>query len=111
MAVDPVVFRYSSILVRWYGLMIAAGIALGILVALREARRRGVDVDATYNAALAAIVGGIFGARLFHVLDRIDFYLQNPSSMLAVQQGGLAMWGAIVGGGLAAALYCRYAGL
>ncbi len=110
-AIDPVLFRFGTILVRWYGVAIAAGIALGIVVALREARRKGVDVDATYNTALWAVVVAIFGARLFHVLDRLDFYLQNPASAFSIQQGGLAMWGAIAGGFAAGALYCRWAKL
>jgi phosphatidylglycerol:prolipoprotein diacylglycerol transferase len=111
MAVDPVIFRYSSIAIRWYGLMIALGIAAGIYVALRESRRLGIDEDATYNTALWGVVGAIVGARLFHVVDRFDFYLQNPSTIFALQQGGLAIWGAVIGGLVAGGLYCRYAGL
>jgi phosphatidylglycerol:prolipoprotein diacylglycerol transferase len=110
-AIDPVLIHIGTILVRWYGVAIAVGIALGIVLALREARRKGVDVDATYNTALWSVVIAIVGARLFHVVDRIDFYLQNPSSALSIRQGGLAMWGAIVGGSVAGALYCRWAKL
>jgi phosphatidylglycerol:prolipoprotein diacylglycerol transferase len=56
-------------------------------------------------------MGAVVGARLFHVVDRIDFYLQNPASILAIQQGGLAIWGGVAGGIAAGALYCRLAGL
>jgi phosphatidylglycerol:prolipoprotein diacylglycerol transferase len=110
-AIDPVLFELGAFAVRWYGLMIAAGIALGVLVALREARRLGVSEDATYSCALWGTLGGLAGARLFHVVDRTDFYLQNPAAALAIQQGGLAVWGAVVGGVAAGALYCRLAGL
>lgn len=110
-AVDPVIFRYSSIAIRWYGVAIAVGIALGIWVALREARRLGLDEDAVYNTALWGVVGGLLGARLFHVLDRIDFYIQNPATVLSIQQGGLAVWGGVIGGVAAGALYCRWAKL
>jgi phosphatidylglycerol---prolipoprotein diacylglyceryl transferase len=109
--IDPVIFRYSSIAIRWYGVMIALGIALGIWVALREARRVGLDEDAVYNTALWGVVGGLLGSRLFHVLDRIDFYLQNPSTVLSIQQGGLAIWGGVIGGLAAGAAYCRWAKL
>src|SRR5262245_35536554 len=91
--------------------MIAAGIALGVLVALREARRVGVAEDAVYSCALWGTIGGLVGARLFHVVDRIDFYIQNPLAALAIQEGGLAVWGAVVGGVAAGALYGRLAGL
>lgn len=111
MGVDPVIFRYGSIAVRWYGVAIALGIALGIYVALREARRLGLDEDRVYNTALWGVIGGLLGARLFHVVDRLDFYLQNPSTVLAIQQGGLSIWGGVVGGVLAGAAYCRWAKL
>jgi phosphatidylglycerol:prolipoprotein diacylglycerol transferase len=109
-AVDPVLFQIGELAVRWYGLMIALGIALGVAVALREARRVGVSEDATYSCALWGTLGALIGARLFHVLDRVDFYLQNPAAALAVQQGGLAVWGAVIGGLAAGSLYCRFTG-
>jgi phosphatidylglycerol:prolipoprotein diacylglycerol transferase len=111
MAIDPVLFQVGSITIRWYGLMIATGIALGIYVALRETRRKGIGEEQTYNCAMWGVIGAIVGARLFHVVDRIDFYLQNPASILAFQQGGLAIWGGVLGGIGAGALYCRQAGL
>lgn len=109
--IDPVVFRYGSIAVRWYGVAIALGIALGVFVALREARRLALDEDAVYNTALWGVVGGLIGARIFHVVDRLDFYLQNPSTVMALQQGGLSVWGGVVGGVLAGAAYARWAKL
>jgi phosphatidylglycerol:prolipoprotein diacylglycerol transferase len=110
-AVDPVLLNLGDLSVRWYGLMIAVGIVLGVALALREARRLGVSEDATYSCALWGTLGALIGARLFHVLDRVDFYLQNPAAVLALQQGGLAIWGAVVGGVAAGSLYCRFAGL
>lgn len=111
MAIDPVLVKAGPIVVRWYGLMIATGIALGLAVALREARRTGISEDAVYSCALWGVIGAIVGARLVHVIDRLDFYLQNPATILAIQQGGLAIWGGVAGGVLAGALYCRVTGL
>src|SRR5262249_27491597 len=111
MAIDPVLVQLGPVTIRWYGLMIAIAIALGIYVALREARRKGISEDQTYNSAMWGVMGAVVGARLFHVVDRIDFYLENPASILAIQQGGLAIWGGVAGGIAAGALYCRMAGL
>src|SRR5437899_6272872 len=111
MAIDPVLVQVGSLTVRWYGLAIATAIALGIYVARREARRLGIGEDQTYNCALWGVAGAIVGARLFHVVDRIDFYLQKPGAILAIQQGGLAIWGGVFGGLAAGALYCRIARL
>jgi phosphatidylglycerol:prolipoprotein diacylglycerol transferase len=109
--IDPVLLRLGPLSLRWYGLMIALGIVLGLVVARREARRLGLAEDALYGLALWGTLGGLVGARLFHVLDRIDFYIQNPGAVLSLQQGGLAVWGAVVGGVAAGGLHCRLAGL
>ncbi len=106
-AIDPVIVRLGPLAVRWYGLMIALAIALGVSLALREARRKGLDEEKAYATALWGVVGAIVGARLFHVVDRLDFYLQNPTLILAVQQGGLAIWGGIIGGLAGGLLYAR----
>ncbi len=108
MAVDPVLFSAGAVTIRWYGLMIAIGIALGVYVALREAKRVYVHEDAVYNCALWGVAGAIVGARGFHVIDRIDFYIQNPAAILAFQQGGLAIWGGLFGGLAAGMLYCVF---
>ena len=110
MAVDPVLLSIGPVTIRWYGLMIAVGIALGVYVALREAQRMRVHEDAIFNCALWGVLGAILGARGFHVVDRIDFYLQNPAAILAFQQGGLAIWGGLLGGIAAGAAYCLVTG-
>ena len=110
MAVDPVLLSIGPVTIRWYGLMIAVGIALGVYVALREAKRLHVHEDAIFNCALWGVLGAIVGARGFHVIDRIDFYIQNPAAILAFQQGGLAIWGGLIGGVTAGAIYCFVTG-
>lgn len=110
-AIDPVAVRLGPVSLRWYGVLIALGITAGLYLALREARRRGMDEDAVYSAALWAIVAGVLGARLFHVVDKLDYYLQNPYLLISLGQGGLAMWGGIFGGLLAVWLYSRRHGL
>lgn len=110
-AIDPVAFAVGPIVVRWYGLMIALGLASGIAVAVRESRRRSISEDTTYACAMWGMLGAVVGARLFHVVDRLDFYLQNPGAVLALQNGGLAIWGGVLGGLGVGALYCRLASI
>src|SRR3990172_2410234 len=108
---DPVIFRLGHFAVNWYGLFIAIGILAAFWLAGREGRRRGLDAEAISTLGLWGILGGIVGARLFHLIDNWPAYAANPSAIFALQNGGLAIWGGIVGGAVAGGLYARRRGL
>jgi phosphatidylglycerol:prolipoprotein diacylglycerol transferase len=100
--IDPVLVTIGGIKIHWYGIMIAIGLYAGIQVALRDAPRRGIDRDQLMNVALLAAILGIVGGRLYYVVqNNPSFFLQHPSQILAVWQGGMAFYGAIFGGALA----------
>lgn len=80
-----------------YGLLIGLAILLSIEVA-KKAKTRKITEEEIERTAWLVVAGGILGARIYHVLDHIDYYLQNPGLILAVWQGGLGIWGAIWGG-------------
>ncbi len=109
--IDPVLISIGHYSLRWYSVMIALAIVVGTFVGLREARRRGIAEDDVYSFLTWAIIAGIVGARLFHVVDKLDYYLSNPMAILAFQEGGLAIYGAVAGGLLAGAIFCRYRGI
>src|SRR5579864_6743468 len=82
--------------------MIALGLYAGIQVALRDSPRRGIGRDQLLNVALVAAVLGIIGGRLYYVVqNNPSFFLHHPAQILAVWQGGMAFYGAIIGGGIA----------
>src|SRR3989337_2548372 len=103
--IDPVIVHVGTFELRWYGLMIMAAVLVGIWVASIDGKRRGISVDAVYSLGLWGVIGGIIGARLFHVLDKWEYYLANPLQSLAFQQGGLAIWGGVFGGMVGAVVY------
>ena len=105
--IDPVIIQVGGFALRWYSLTFTGGIALAIWLTLREAKRKGLDTDKVTTVALWAVVGGLVGARLFHVVDRWDYYLSNPLEIVMVNHGGLAIWGGLITGGLAATLAAR----
>lgn len=109
--IDPTILRLGHFSLRWYGLFIGLAIVAAFLVALREARRKGVDEDDVYSLGMWAVLGGFVGARLFHVIDRWQEYLAQPAAIFAIQDGGLAIYGAILGGLATGALYARRRGL
>jgi len=109
--IDPIFLNTGFLHLRWYGLIVMAAIAVGLWLTANEAERKGFKKDDVYGAALWVILGGLIGARLFHVLDHWqDVFAANPVRALYIWEGGLAIWGAVVGGLLAAALVAWHHG-
>ncbi len=110
-SIDPILFSVGHFMVRWYSLIILAAILIGLWVSGREAERRGIDKDSIYDLSIWLILAGIVGARLFHVIDHWgDTYSAAPLRVLYIWQGGLAIWGAVVGGVVALLIICRSKG-
>ncbi len=96
---DPNI-HLGPLAVSWHGIFTAVGIFFGVALPVRLVRGR-VSEDDAYAIATWGVVGGIIGARLLHVFDRLDFYLREPLQILAIWTGGIAVWGAIIGGAVA----------
>jgi phosphatidylglycerol---prolipoprotein diacylglyceryl transferase len=109
--IDPVLFRLGHLHVGWYGVAVALAVAVALLVVRSEARRRQLDPDEVMRVAGWAVIGGFVGARLLFVLDHWSTYAADPMRSFAVQEGGLAIQGALLGGFVAAFLYARHARL
>ena len=104
-SIDPIIFGIGHFAIRWYSVILMSAIAVGLWLTAREAERKGFKKDDVYDAAIWIIVAGIVGARLFHVLDHWSHeYAMNPIRALYIWEGGLAIWGAIVGGVIAGAI-------
>ena len=104
-SIDPIIFNIGHFALRWYSLIILMAIVVAIWLTAREAGRRGFKSEDICDAAIWIILGGLLGARLFHVLDHwSDEFALNPIRALYVWEGGLAIWGALVGGLVAGAL-------
>ena len=90
-----------------YGLLIACAILLATLLCQRETRRRGLPPDTGIDMILWAVPLGVICARLYYVVFRWDLYARNPVSILYFWQGGLAIYGGVIGGFLGLVLLSR----
>ena len=91
-----------------YGLLIAFAILLATLLCQRESRRRGLSQDTGLDMILIAIPLAVIGARIYYVLFRWDHYAADPLSALYFWQGGLAIYGGVIGGVLGLFLMSRF---
>lgn len=107
--VNPVAFRIGgNYVIKWYGVIIAVGFLLAFLYTMRSCKKFHMDEDKFIDAVLLGIVGGIVGARLYYVLfDASDQFVKNPVSVLYIWQGGLGIYGGIIGGLLCGALVAK----
>ena len=101
----PTAIHVGPIAIRWYGVLMAVAMALGLWIAQRDARRRGLDPESLLKAAELALLGGLVGARLYYVLFNLEYYSQFPRKIFAVWEGGLAIHGGVVGGVIVGGLY------
>jgi len=81
-----------------YGFMLFLGILVAVLLGERLCVRRGLDKQVFWRAVFYTLVFGLLGARLYHVLHRLDYFTEYPLEILAFWRGGLGIWGAIFGG-------------
>lgn len=106
-SIDPIIFTIGPFVVRWYSLILLTAIGIGIWLTAREWESRGFKKDDIYEISIYLIAGGLIGARLFHVMDHWSHdFAANPIRAFYVWEGGLAIWGAMIGGLVAAALIC-----
>lgn len=105
--IDPIAISIGPIKIYWYGIIIALAMLIGISLATKEAQKLGLEEDTMVDMALWAIPIGFIGARLYYVLFKWDYYIQNPSEIIAIWNGGIAIYGGLIAGGLAVYWFAR----
>jgi phosphatidylglycerol:prolipoprotein diacylglycerol transferase len=104
----PLLFQLGPFSLRWYGLLIAVAVLLGLMLATRLGRQRGLDPAMIADLLPILVLAAVIGARLYYVLFEWRQYQLNWLDALAIWRGGIAIHGALLGGSLAVILYCRW---
>jgi prolipoprotein diacylglyceryl transferase len=103
-----VIFEIGPFALRYYGLFIALGIALATWVSARELARKGYDSALALDALFFVVPFGFIGARLYHVITDYELYAEDPfPGVFEVWNGGLGIYGAVIGGFVGALLFAR----
>ncbi len=109
---SPIIFEAGPFAMRWYGLCIALGIAVGTFVVSRELARKGYDGALALDALFFVVPLGFIGARVYHVLTDYELYADDPfPGVFEVWNGGLGIYGAVVGGFLGVLIFARIRGI
>lgn len=107
LTINRVAFTLFGIPVYWYGLLIAAAVVAGLLMAYRAAPRYGLHPDIVLDTMIALVPMMIIFARLYYVAFSWDEFKDNPGSIINLRTGGLAFYGGVIGGILAILLVSR----
>ena len=100
-------FSIGFLTVHWYGLVISLSILVSYLFARFYAKYFGLKKETVDDLALILVPAGVIGARIYHVLDHWQYYINYPLQIFAIWQGGIGIWGALIFGFLACVLYLR----
>jgi len=103
----PILFKIGNVTVYAYGLMIALGFFLGIVLAMREARRSGENPEKIMDLSFYILVAAIVGSRLFYVVTAWDAFADNPIEIIKLWKGGLVFYGGFIGAVVTAVVYMR----
>jgi phosphatidylglycerol:prolipoprotein diacylglycerol transferase len=103
----PTLIELGPLTIRWYGLLIASAVLIGVSLSQYLAKRRNVDPNLLGDLVIWLVIGAIPAARLYYVLFEWKQYSQHPEQIIAIWNGGIAIHGAIIGGTLAAIIFSR----
>jgi len=113
----PTGFHIGPIPVYYYGIILMLGALAGSWLASREARRRGQDTELVWDGLIWVLIGGILGARIWHILTpppsmvalgiTTSWYLTHPLDMISTWNGGLGIPGAVIGGVIALYMFSK----
>ena len=98
--IDPIAFKFGPLAIRWYAICIVSGLILAVYLASKEAPKKKILSDDIFDFILIAFPLSIIGARLYYVIFRFDYYSQHLGEILAVWNGGLAIYGGLITGAI-----------
>ena len=104
----PVLFQIGPLTLRWYGLLIATAVLIGLNLSSRLAQSRRLENGLISDLLPLLVLFSVIGARLYYVAFEWHNYANQPMKALAIWEGGIAIHGALIAGTLTLFLFCRW---
>lgn len=105
---NKVAFTIGELDIAWYAILIASGFLLAVVYALFNLKKFGLEENRVIDVIIGGMIGGIIGARLYYVVFSWDFYKNNPLEIFNIRNGGLAIYGGLIGAVLVGAIICKF---
>lgn len=110
LAMNPIAFSLGGLEVHWYGIILACGALVGLLLAVNEGKRFGISPDFFMDLLLVGVPSAIVCARIYYVAFEWEDYRHNFWDVFAIWHGGIAIYGALIGAVIGAVFYARAKG-
>ena len=104
---NPIAFEIGSFEVRWYGILIACGVILAMLLTSYNCKKKDVNFDIILDVFFIAFPAAIIGARMYYVIFEFENYKDNLIDMFNIRKGGLAIHGGLIGASIAIYIFAR----
>ncbi len=105
--VSNIAFTIGKLDVYWYGIIIGTALIVGYILAYLNAKKASIDPEHITNIVLICAPVSIVFARLYYVIFSLDYYVENPAKIFALRDGGIAIYGAVIGAIISCLIYCK----
>ena len=106
LTINPVAFKLGNLSVKWYGIIMAVAIFLAVSMAIFEGRKRQIESDDFMDLLLWAVPLGYVGARIYYVIFEWNYYSQHLDEIIAIWNGGIAIYGGLLAGLAVLLVFC-----
>lgn len=106
LAIDKIALRLGPFQIHWYAILIVAGAVIGVWLAYKEAPRRHLTGETVIDFILWAFPFALVGARTYYVVFQWSYYSQHPDQIIALWNGGGAIYGSLIAGAIVLFVFC-----
>ncbi|WP_123042800.1 prolipoprotein diacylglyceryl transferase [Cohnella candidum] len=110
LSLNPIAFTLGPLTVHWYGIILGLGALAGLFLAIQEGKRFGIMPDFFLDLLLYGVPSAIICARIYYVAFKWDYYSAHPGEIVQIWNGGIAIYGALIGAFLCGFIYSRAKG-